>query len=92
MPGNDYVRPTEKKLPDNAAPAFVPLEFKPWDLDAVSRHRHIECKNYDACLTHAIVKGWANFTCRRCPMFVENSDTNTVPFLVALKSMFNMEE
>jgi hypothetical protein len=35
----------------------------------VEEQRSLFCDRYDACLDEAVARGWASWTCARCPEF-----------------------
>jgi hypothetical protein len=35
----------------------------------VETQRSLYCDRYGSCLDQAVQKGWASWTCARCPMF-----------------------
>jgi len=46
-----------------------PTEWRQLEIEDVGLYRHIECDNYDNCLTLAISKDWTGFSCIECSMF-----------------------
>jgi hypothetical protein len=35
----------------------------------IEEQRSLYCERYDACLDEAVERGWASWTCARCPRF-----------------------
>lgn len=52
-----------------AAPERLAEVFRVGDLEAVMKHRNVQCPLYDGCLDHVVAANWINFSCRSCSMF-----------------------
>lgn len=56
----------EPALPAVEGPTELRAALKP---DApVEVHRNLECPRYDDCLDVAVARGWASWSCARCPL------------------------
>ncbi len=56
------------KDPMLSKPAPTPLDGPLRSEKDISTHRRIYCGHYHQCLNESIRRGWAAFTCVRCPI------------------------
>jgi hypothetical protein len=47
----------------------------------VELHRNVHCPEYNACIGQATRKGWAGFSCAKCPLFSQAQAPRAETFL-----------
>lgn len=58
--------PSTPPRPPNGKPRELPMALV--TLDAVDRHRRVNCRRYQGCLDHAAALNWRSFSCQSCPV------------------------
>jgi hypothetical protein len=57
------MKPCPTNLPQTINPEAGPKRA------GVETHRNLHCQYYDHCLDEAVKRGWASFTCLKCPLY-----------------------